>query len=69
MVPYSWLSITMISGVAPYWAAVASSWPFMRNSPSPAMVTTRRSGLASEAAMAEGTEYPMEPFRALIIEA
>jgi len=55
MVPYMPLfTITMITG-ASYCTAVASSWPVMRKSPSPAKQITVRSGCTSLAAIAAGT--------------
>ena len=54
MVPYTPLFSTTTMVRAPYWWAVASSCPFIRKSPSPAMVTTVRPVVMAQA-MPAGT--------------
>src|SRR3954453_17754940 len=53
--------MSMTSRSAPYWAAVASSWPFIRKSPSPATATTGRSLKGRAAAPPAGTPEPLGP--------
>jgi len=54
MVPYMPLLTTMKITGALYCMAVASSWPFIRKQPSPAMQMTGVSGLTILAATAAG---------------
>ena len=61
IVPYMPLSNTTTMNPAPYCTAVASSWPVIRNSPSPARHSTGRSGCAIAAATAEGSPAPIAP--------
>ena len=71
------LLTTSTTIAAPYWTAVASSWPLIRKSPSPERQTTVRSGWSSFAAIAAGIAVPhragarreLRPVAAELVEA
>ena len=62
IVPSMPLLTTITMTLSPNWTAVASSFPLIRKQPSPATVTTVRSGCRAAAARPAGTPYPIAPF-------
>ena len=61
MVPSMPLLTTITMTLSPNWTAVASSFPLIRKHPSPAMVTTVRSGCSARRP-GRRTPYPIAPF-------
>jgi len=60
MVPYIPLLTKIVTIAKSYCTAVASSWPVMRKSPSPAMATAIRLGCTIFAAIAAGKPEPID---------